>query len=327
MKYEITYFSRINLTTNGLRIITVQDAIDIIRDGNLSIYDHQTGKNTTLRDITDRIQHLPAGTDLQTLKFQYLPAVSFNGVYNNGIVQYSNVTALDFDHISTQEEYDNLYLRLMETPCVGWIYRTPSGRGLKALVLHDNTDMSMHGNMYQQLMQKFQTPYIKTDPKCKDLSRRNYICYDPDVWSNPRPVPYHFTYDASFDQPTPITLTQHTAKAIQQPLVRVKPIISQGLPSDASVMCQLKSSCKRYHPEYLKEGARRDGVFWFGTQASRAGVDYQYGLDFVTKLYQSNAITLTSGGAFTVHEIRENYSNGYNTKTYDEEYRKKFRKH
>ena len=52
-------------------------------------------------------------------------------------------------------------------------------------------------------------------------------------------------------------------------------------------MCMLKGRCKRFHPDYLIEGARRDGVYWFGTQSTKAGVDYQYGLDYVKKLYQS----------------------------------------
>ena len=89
-------------------------------------------------------------------------------------------------------------------------------------------------------------------------------------------------------------------------------------------MSMLKGRCKRFHPDYLKEGARRDGVYWFGTQAAKAGVDYQYGLDYVMKLYQSDEIELTRGGAFTEEEITENYTNGYDAESYDEDYRKGF---
>ena len=319
----ITLFGRINWTTYGLRTITVEEAIGIIRDGTYVIDDRaRSGMTGTLRDITIQIQQLPDGIELQPIKEQFLPAVSFNGVYRNGIVKYSNVTALDFDHIPSQEDYTDLYNRLMATPCVNWIYRTPSGHGLKALVLHDNTDPGMHSNMYQQLMQMFQTPYIKTDPKCKDLSRRNYLCYDPDVWTNPSPVPYHFSYDVAFDTTTPSN-NVHIIKQTKQ-TTRTKPVIANGLPSDASVMSMLKGRCKRFHLEYLREGWRRDGAFWFGTQASKAGIDYQYGLDYVQALYHSNEIVLTKGCAFTEEEVNENYSNGFDNETYDEEYRKKF---
>ena len=89
-------------------------------------------------------------------------------------------------------------------------------------------------------------------------------------------------------------------------------------------MNMLKSRCRRFHPDYLKEGARRDGVYWFGTQASKAGVDYLFGLEYVKKLYQSDEIELTRGGAFTEDEVRENYTNGYDAESYDEDFRKGF---
>lgn len=321
MNDKMTLFARINWATYGLKTITVQDAITIIRDGTFYIDDtSRSGTCGTLKDITSMIQQQPDTVDLQPVKMQFLPAVSFNGIYNNGIVKYSNITAMDFDHIPSQEEYTDLYLHLMAIPCVGWIYRTPSGKGLKALVLHDNTNPGMHGNMYLQLMRMFQSPQLSPDPKCQDLNRRNYLCYDPDVWTNPSPVPYHFEYDTMYDTTTSSSHA-HTIQPITQ---CTNPVIARGLPSDASVMCMLKSRCKRFHPEFLREGARRDGVYWFGTQASKAGVEFTYGLGYVQNLYQSNEITLTRGGAFSEDEVSENYTNGYNTETYDEKYRRAF---
>lgn len=321
---EITLFGRINWTTYGLKTITVQEAMSIIRDGTYCINDiKHSGKYYTLREITEWMQYHCNGSNLQSIKEDYLPAVSFNGVYNDGIVGYSNITALDFDHIPSQNEFTDLYLRLMDTRCVGWIYRTPSGKGLKAIVIHDNDNPLQHTNMYQQLMHMFQTPYIKTDPKCKDLFRRNYLCYDPNVWTNPSPVPYHFCYDARFDTNYSTSCVRNT-KSDKHTVLRTKPIITIGGPSDTSIMNLLKSRCKRFHPDYLKEGARRDGVYWFGTQMAKAGLDYTLGLEFVNELYKSNEITLTRGGAFTEEEIIENFTNGYDAETYNEQYRKGF---
>jgi len=322
---RITLFGRIDWTTYGLKTITIQDAIDIIRNGTYYIDDNmRSGMSGTLREITEKIQSLPEGTDLQRIKQQFLPAVSFNGIYNKGIIDYSNVTALDFDHIPTQEEFTDLYLHLMNIPCVAYIYRTPSGKGLKAIIWHNNNNPDLHGNLYRQLMVMFQTPYITTDSHCQDLNRRNYLCYDPNVWINPYPIPFNFVYDAAFDRIKPSD--NHTAGKIKQiQTQRTKPVIALGLPSDASIMNMLKSRCKRFHSNYLIEGARRDGVYWYGTQAAKAGVDYQYGLDFVKQLYQSNEITLTRGGTFTENEITENYTNGYDTESYDENYRKNFK--
>ena len=322
VKDEITLFGRIDWTTYGLRTITVDDAVSIIRNGNYFIDDsRRSGMSGTLKEITEQMQCQPEGTDLQRVKAQFLPAVSFNGKYGDtGIMHYSSYTALDFDHIPSQEAYSDLYLRLMATPCVAHIYRTPSGRGLKAIVLHDNPNPEMHGNMYMQLMNRFQTPCIATDPKCRDLSRWNYLCHDSYAWSNPNPAPYHFVYDAALESPAssghPDVLND-----IQTTISNARTVSTDESLSDASVMNLLKSRCRRFHPEYLMEGARRDGAYWFGTQASKAGVGFMYGLDYVTRLYRGKEITLTRGGKFTDEEAKENYTNGYSSETYDENYR------
>lgn len=302
---QITLFGRISWVSYGLKTITVDDAIQMIKNGTYYIDDQsRTGWSGTLKEITEYIQHLPDGNDLQGLKEQYLLSVSFNGVYDNGIIQYSSITALDFDHIPSQEAYTELYRRLVVTPCVRNIYRTPSGKGLKALVLHDNHDPSMHENLYRQLMDMFKT----TDPKCKDLNRRNYLCYDTYVWTNPNPIAYHFEYDKNLEAATIKTDATTTVKSTTWYKTVMK---SNDTPSDASVMGILKSRCRRYHPDYLCEGYRRDVVFWFGTQASRAGVDYDYGLEYVKSLYNGSEIKITRGGYFSEDEIVENFKNGY----------------
>lgn len=326
MNDKITLFGRIDWTTYGLKTISVDEAIQIIKDGTLIIDDtNRSGMSGTLRDITEKIQALSPDANIQAVKLQFLPAVCFNKVvYSNGIIQYSSITALDFDHIPNQNAYTELYQRLKATPCVYSVYRTPSGKGLKALILHDNTDPSLHGNLYEQLLCMFSVPYIKTDSSCKDLSRRNYLCYDPDVWSNPNPVPFHFVYDASISSSVQSNAS-FSPKQVKGCIInRVKPVIAIGLPSDVSVMNLLKSKCRRFHPEFLCEGARRDGCYWFGTQSSKAGVDYDYALDYVLALYNSSEIQLTRGGEFTEDEAKDNFTKGFYTEIYDEEYRKSF---
>mgnify|MGYP003313508428 CR=1 FL=1 len=114
--------------------------------------------------------------------------------------------------------------------------------------------------------------------------------------------PYHFVYDAAYDSPTTSESIPHNPKQKQSVTERTTPIVAPGTPSDASVMSMLKGRCKRFHPDYLVEGARRDGVYWYGTQAAKAGVDYLFGLEYVKKLYQSDEVTLIRGGAFTEDE-------------------------
>ena len=74
---KITLFGRIDWTTYGLKTITIQDAIDIIRNGTYYIDDNmRSGMSGTLREITEKIQTLPEGTDLQRIKQQTFSSVS-----------------------------------------------------------------------------------------------------------------------------------------------------------------------------------------------------------------------------------------------------------
>lgn len=77
-----------------------------------------------------------------------------------------------------------------KTSCVKCVFTTPSGHGLKAIVLHDNKDPQFHRDLYEQLLNKFDV--ASKDLSCKDIARRNYLSYDPDIWVNNNAIPYHY---------------------------------------------------------------------------------------------------------------------------------------
>lgn len=55
LKDEITLFGRIDWTTYGLRTITVDDAVSIIRNGNYFIDDSRRSRMSgTLKEITEQ---------------------------------------------------------------------------------------------------------------------------------------------------------------------------------------------------------------------------------------------------------------------------------
>lgn len=184
---KITYLERINHTKYGLKTKSkyglktksLDEIICTIRNGNLILHDNEYG-DYTLKHIIDFFRSTHP-VNLQDMKYRLLPAVAYNGTFRElngaGLIEYSCVTALDFD-IATPDEMIHLRNRLIRTPCVLSVFVTPSGNGLKALVLHDNTDPAGHGDLYEQLLNKF---YVadRNDAGCKDLARRNYLSYDP----------------------------------------------------------------------------------------------------------------------------------------------------
>ena len=238
---KITSLERVNYTKSNMAYVTVEEIVNLIRTGNMVLHDNEFG-NYTLRQAVEHIRSLKTHAEQQQWKLRLLPAVAYNGTFSevnrNGLIQYSDITAMDFDDIQNYDEMEYLWRRLVVTPCVCCVFVTPGGKGLKALVLHDNTAPAMHGDLYDQLLRKFNV--ASKDESCKDLARRNYLSYDPNIWTNPNPVPYHYV-------PT------------------VKPIIQQAQPqnhyaqtgktiSDRSIISIMNSVWKRNHPQYLQVG-------------------------------------------------------------------------
>lgn len=122
-----------------------------------------------------------------------LPAVTWNGTFKtknrNDLIHYSSFTALDFDHIQP-EKMDEFGKWLQGFPCIYAYYVTPSGKGYKAIILHDNYEPLYHYDLYNQLLELFDCP--EKDTSTVDLARGNFLSYDPNLWKNPNPEPFHF---------------------------------------------------------------------------------------------------------------------------------------
>lgn len=252
-KTQCTLLQRINYVKYGLKNITLADIAECIRSGEMPLYDKAYGVYT-LRMAVEYIRTL-GEKDVDMRKALLLPAVAYNGTFTyvdgKGIDTYSPVTAMDFDDILTTDELMHLRRRLMITSCVVCAFITPSGHGLKALVLHDNPDYKNHTDLYEQLLDKFNV--ASKDESCKDLARRNYLSYDPAIWVNPNPVPYHYV---------PST----RPKAMQ-------PIFTGKKVSDKSIISIMNASWKKNHPEYWTEGNRASSIFKLACQMCKWGVD------------------------------------------------------
>ena len=259
---KFTLQQRINYVKYGLKDITLGEVIRHIRNGDMPLYDKEYG-NYTLRQAVEYIRSLDE-TDVDDWKQRLLPAVTYNGTFTyvdrQGIDTYSPVTAMDFDDIQTMDELMRLRRRLMITPCVVCVFITPSGHGLKALALHDNTDYNKHTDLYGQFLDKFNV--ASKDESCKDLARRSYLSYDPDCWVNPNPVPYHYT------------------PSVKPEIRAVRPMFAGKKVSDRSILSIMNASWKKRHPEYWTEGNRASRIFKLACLMCRWGVDEDLAVEY-----------------------------------------------
>lgn len=152
-------------------------------------------KNDTYFYVADKVDAVRKATtkdDKETAKMK-LPAVTWNGTFKtknrSDLIHYSSFTALDFDHIPA-EKMDEFGKWLQSFPYVYAYYITPSGKGYKAIILHDNYEPLYHYDLYNQLLELFDCP--EKDTSTTDLARGNFLSYDPNLWKNPNPQPFHF---------------------------------------------------------------------------------------------------------------------------------------
>lgn len=178
---KISLFNRIT-DINHPEEYEIDKVLDIIKT---SSYYHVAEK-------VDAVRKAKTKEEKEKAKMK-LPAVTWNGTFKtknrSGLIHYSSFTALDFDHIQP-EKMDELEKWLQSFLCVYAYYSTPSAKGYKAIILHDNYEPLYHYDLYNQLLKLFDCPEI--DKSTTDLARGNFLSYDPNLWKNPKPQPFHF---------------------------------------------------------------------------------------------------------------------------------------
>ena len=178
---KISLFNRIT-DINHPEEYEIDKVLDIIKT---SSYYHVAEK-------VDAVRKAKTKEEKEKAKMK-LPAVTWNGTFKtknrSGLIHYSSFTALDFDHIQP-EKMDEFEKWLQSFLCVYAYYSTPSAKGYKAIILHDNYEPLYHYDLYNQLLKLFDCPEI--EKSTTDLARGNFLSYDPNLWKNPKPQPFHF---------------------------------------------------------------------------------------------------------------------------------------
>ena len=277
MKTMITICARIS-TPNILKDVEINEVLAMIQNG--------VCYNQDLREVTAFIQSQSDHDVQNQLKLQYLPVALFNGTfsYKNsaGLKEYSNFTAIDFDGFASEQDLQNAGYRLCITPCVYSVFRTPSGGGLKAIVMHDNDNHACHYELYEQLLQKFDIP--STDKSVSDIARGNYLCYDPNLWLNSNCVPYHFIHDPQYTTRVIPSRSHGTLDkaTLRNALSLLKPLSKK---SDESIINILNAKWRK-DPLRWREGNRANSIFNSASELCRAGVDLDKSIDYLIDSYK-----------------------------------------
>ena len=180
-KKRVSLFKRITDVKNPINY-NLDDILEMIR----------TGTEFDLKKKVQDVRNAKDKDEKDSMKIR-IPAGTVNGIFEsknkNCLLVYSSYTALDFDHIPPENMQDFID-SLKKSPHVYAGFKTPSGEGYKAIILHDNLEPLYHDDLYEQLLEYYNCE-VK-DTSTRDLARGNYLSYDPDLWINPDAEPFHF---------------------------------------------------------------------------------------------------------------------------------------
>lgn len=260
----VTIAQKLTYTKYGLEDKSIYEVLGMIQRGDMQLYDSECG-HYDLKTITEAIRNQPDPKIQNEWKARFLPVVFFNGIWDGTkIIEYSCITALDFDNIHTEEELNNIIALLKSVPFVLAIFRTFKPMRIKALIMHNNSDPAKHTEMYEQLTRLFGINLLDTG--CKDLSRKTYLPWDEDIWVNHNCSKYQFI-------PGNPLVTMQAKRTYQGTKSK----------SPQSIINILNSSWRKNHPEYWKEGNRAQSIFKCACEFCVYGVPQDMAEDYFLK--------------------------------------------
>lgn len=286
---DITFFPFAWLP-NSPGKMTIDRFLEMVRTGSYKI--RKSGKETSLKDAISEIRGIDDGELQDSMKKDLLPVVCVNGCFkyrsDNWLEKYSSFTALDYDGFKDSESMNAAKEKLKSYPFVYSVFETPSGKGLKAIILHDSVNPENHWNLYLQLMEICRLPQM--DEGVMDLSRCQYLSYDPDIWVNPEPVAFHFEFDNTLVKPETknckfvavqddgdARLDDYTSNFLER--------LGRMVLTDDAVMERLDKHWKKERPEYFEKGNRHNSMLVIAGTLCKAGIRKDKAQEYLEDTY------------------------------------------
>jgi hypothetical protein len=147
-------------------------------------------EQTTLSAVLENIQNGKWKSRVEKcyndLKYKdYLPCFTPTGTFSYrsiaGLEDYNGIICLDIDHV---EDPNELKTKASALEYVHAAFVTPSGKGLKVIVLTDST-RERYVFAENIVAEKFKNDTgFERDNRCKDIARIQFISYDPELHHN-----------------------------------------------------------------------------------------------------------------------------------------------
>ncbi len=231
-------------------------------------------KDEQLKRQTEIVRNQP-DEDMFKEEKKKLPMIAPSGIFTyrndniDNLREYSNIMVLDFDKFHDHEAANEFKQKLVQYADQLHIYAvwfSPSNKGLKVAMLHDNTNPEYHYNLFMQVRFKLYPNTEQFDMKCGNLSRTCFLSYDPDVWLNSdrkNLTPYHFVYDPQYPTLPPRDYSskgysskefKHTEEELRQNK------LFQAQWKDKQLINYADKLWRKIYPDSYKDGNRHQSI-------------------------------------------------------------------
>lgn len=243
----------------GQTCTNIDYLLGLIQSGNMGLKE----KITQIRGSNDEAMIKRLKQELP----MFTPAGNFS--YRNvvGMADYSNFIVLDFD-FDTPDKILAFKQKLIQyaTPLHLYAVWLSPAHGVKALMIHDNTNPSLHYNMFKQIKKNLFPNTPEFDENCSDLCRGCFLSWDPDIFINQDPnlQPYHFEHDPSISQ-LPTKTQSNSGNLGRREFQHTQDEIDlnnsfQAVCTDKALMNSLVKSFNANNPDYYKDGNRHSEI-------------------------------------------------------------------
>ena len=267
----------------------------------LDVLDSIKHPSPELKSCISQIRNETDHDKRNELKVKLLPVFCFSGVFSersdSKLIHMSPIICLDLDSVNDMEaEKDRLKNNY---PYVLSIFTSPTGTGLKVLVLHDLTDPNHHKALYGELgnaMGLNGRTDLKFDLSCSNVSRACFISADPKLWLNKNAIPYHFV-----PQTTPVTPPSI-------PTTATKDIVfpASSLTDYNEIRKKIQDSHTLFEGHYsMYPGCRNKNLYILASFFRYDGIPEDIATDYLVAYYQDDL------NGFPATEIRKTVGSAY----------------
>ena len=194
-----------------------------------------------------------------------------SGTFNNGrkikdISTYSGCIILDIDKL-TPEQLAMAKETAVSIPYTYAAFVSPSGKGLKIIVIIDKGREHHAAAMAQISAFYFKELNLPIDPSGKDVSRLCFMSYDPDCYFNPKPEIFNINASIQFQQ-------QYSLENQKNKSMEVNP--------DLQFQDCVKFTERKF--TYLN-GNRNNFIHQLACNCNRKGISLSSALSFIRQSY------------------------------------------